>query len=609
MNPTAVTNSSTSNPPVPVVDRRPLICLLMVAGILASRWIWIAGLGDYGWTYELGMRVLQGEIPYRDFISTLPQLTSYTIVPFLVLLKGNLWAFALHLYLWWLAALLVGLRIAQAIELRPAAGSAAMFFAAALSLPATHLGHAYSYAGTFFFGLTLLQLLKHQKQARARHLFLAGAFAGLGIFAKQNIGIIAGLMGFSAIVYEAVINHRNDRLFRSAVQFTSGMAATFVPIFAFFAGKTGAFEVFQQMFSDAGAGKGGVLGMLFHVIPLIFFAPETPWRQLWTLVISGGLLLLFLGLVGRRMHQLQKHPDLLSASRPPRDYWRLIGVAIGIVALLSAISLLDLPQARSLFNKLHPDAIYEFHGFVAPLVFVAYSFFTAVAAICLLSAEHWRNPGFFLPIAALPLLLWGHELSCQGYLPFGAPVVVPLAMVLLEKTGLIRNTIPLACTAGVVLMVGLAASTQEGFQPPSFKSVERLPGDTKFAGLWARPAYCATVEELKENVGPRIKGRTTLWLCIGGPHLAWGGKSVFSVAALFGDTYNLRSETTLATRWQSPLSEFIFVGERNYCFGSRIFTTEALNQWLPQNYDPVWKSTRREAVLWQLRTQTNSPSR
>ena len=158
MNPPLASNQPDPQAVSPAPDRRPLKLLLAIVGILTARWIWIAGLGDYAWTYELGMRVSQGEVPFRDFICTLPQLTSYTIVPFVVLLKGNLWAFSLHLYAWWFATLLVGLQVARALGLRPAAQIAAMFFAACVSLPATHLGHAYSYAGTFFFGLTLLQL-------------------------------------------------------------------------------------------------------------------------------------------------------------------------------------------------------------------------------------------------------------------------------------------------------------------------------------------------------------------------------------------------------------------------------------------------------------------
>lgn len=604
----------TSNPPNPKAffvanHRRPLTLLLAVVGILTARWIWIAGLGDYAWSYELGMRVSQGEVPFLDFICTLPQLTSYTIVPFLVLLKGNLWAFSLHLYAWWFAALLVGLQVARALGLRPAAQAAALFFAACVSLPATHLGHAYSYAGTFFFGLTLLQLHQFRTSDSLKQLLLAGVFAGLGIFAKQNIGIIAALLGVGIIAYDCIMQNRISQIFRQSLIFFIGTVLVFLPIFAFFASKAGANEVFQQMFSDAGAGKGGMFGMLFHILPLFFFSTETPARQLWTLAFSGVVGVAFFGFVGLKMHRLQASPISDSPSKIAKDYWRIIYCAVGIVALLSAVSLFDLPSVRDCFNKLHPAAIYQFHGFVAPLNFIAYTFFTALAAICLLSPAYWLQKDLFLSIVGLPLVLWGHELSFHGYLPFGAPVVVPLAFTLLEKIGIIRNTVPLGCVAGVIFAVGVAGSTQPGYQPPSFKSVERLPSNSQFAGLWANPIFAATTKELHENVAPKIRDKSTLWLCIGGPHLAFGGKSVFNVAALFGDTYNLRSEPALFEHWQAQPPQFIFVGDRNLCPGSQVFTTESLNLWLPQRYDPVWKSSQRDATLWGLRSQTNNSSR
>src|SRR5690349_7178219 len=221
-------------------DRQAMWFLIVLSAALAARWVWVAGIGDYGWTYELGMRTLLGEIPYRDYICALPPLTSYTIVPFIVILKGNLWSFSLHLYVWWFAALWVGLLVARALGLRPAAQAAATLLAACLSLPATHLGHAYSYAGTCFFGLTLLELLKARKQiAVSRHLLLAGAFAGLGIFAKQNIGLVAGLRGLSVIVYDCLMHNRPRSLFPKLFLFGAGVVATFAPIFLFFASQAG----------------------------------------------------------------------------------------------------------------------------------------------------------------------------------------------------------------------------------------------------------------------------------------------------------------------------------------------------------------------------------
>lgn len=594
----------------PLGDSRPLWVLLLIAAVLTSRWIWFAGIGDYAWTYEYGARVLQGEVPYRDFISTLPQLTSYTIVPFLVVLKGSVWAFTIHLYLWWLASLLVGLQVARKLQLRPAAQASAMFFAACLSLPALHLGHAYSYAATCFFGLTLLSLMKFWDNHRARHLVIAGAWTGLSLFAKQNIGAVTVLLGGGIILYDCVIRRELRALPRHALLFGAGAAVTFLPIFGYFASHVGAREVFQQMFSDAGEGKGGTSRLLFNLIPLWFFTPTTPHRHLLTVVISGAVALAFLCVLGRKMYQLRNNlaPHTAAVSLPDNSL-RLVGIAIGFVAIISAVSLLDLPLVRDFFAALHPSAMFEFQGYTLPLIFVAYSFFTSLAILCLLSFRWWRKPEFFLPIFVLPLILWGHEMSREGYLPLGAPLVIPVAMWLLERTVLLRNTVPLACVGGMIMIVGLSASTQKAFLAASFKPLERLPADSKFAGLWAHPSYAARIKELHHDVSPRIRDKTTLWIYVGGAHQSWGGKSVYSPPSMHLDTYNVRNEPAFRERWAAHPPEFVFTDYQTPVIGSQLFTKEALNTWLPQRYDLVWKSPIHEAALWQLRSQTNNPTR
>lgn len=601
MNPTASKLTTSDDA---TKSSRPLFVLLLIAGVLTARWIWFAGIGDFGWTYEFGQRVLQGEVPYRDYISTLPQLTSYTIIPFIVLLKGNLWAFTIHLYLWWLASLLVGLQVARTLQLRPAAQASAMFFAACLSLPALHLGHAYSYAATFFFGLTLMTLLKYRNNQHARHLVSAGIWAGLSLLAKQNIGAVTLLLGGGLITYDCWMRREFRAFLLRGLLFSAGAALIFFPAFGYFASQAGATEVFRQMFSDAGAGKGGLSRMLFNLIPIWFFTPGTPHRLLLVFGISGTVTLTFLLLLGRKMYRLHKNPapPANAATTPATTTARWISLSIGIVTALSVISLLDLPSVRNFFASLHPAAMYEFQGYTFPLLFLNYAFFTSLALVCLLSKRYWRQPEFFIPIFVLPLILWGHEMSCEGYLPLGAPLVVPLGMLLLEKTGLLRNTVPLACTAGIVMILGLSTSTQEAFLAASFKPLERLPADSKFAGLGAHPTYASRIKELHQKVAPRIQNHTTLWIHTGGPHQAFGGKAVFGPATMHLDTYHLRSEPVFRTRWTAQPPEFIFVGFQTPVRGSQLFTKEALQVWLPERYEQIWKSPQHEAELWQLRS-------
>jgi hypothetical protein len=322
-----------------------------------------------------------------------------------------------------------------------------------------------------------------------------------------------------------------------------------------------------------------------------------------TLLISGAIAALFLTVIGLKMYRIQKNPALQSEPTAGNS-WRFITIAVGIVTLLSVVSLFDLPGVRSFFGHI-PNAIYPCHGYAAPMIFMMYSFFTALAIICLLSADHWRQPAFFLPIITLPLILWGHEISCEGYLPFGAPVVVPVAMTLLERIGLVRNTVPLASIAGLLIVLAHSISTNPGYPAPTFQALPAFPADSKFAGLRAHPEFVAYADEMLKDVSPRIRGHETLWVCLGGPHLAWGGKPVFSPATMCGDTYNARSEEVFYNRWQRQPPQFVYVYNPNPCFGSRLLTKDGLNRWLPAQYRLAWKSSQRDATLWELRPQSS----
>lgn len=592
---------SETTPPTSRPDRRPLWALGAIVFVLTARWIWFAGIGDFGWTYEFGMRVMQGEVPYRDYVCTLPQLTSYTIIPFLILFKGGLWAFSVHLYLWWAASLLVGYLVAKRLELRPNAQAAAIFFAACLSLPALHLGHAYSYAATVFFGLAFLQLDRFRATLARRHLLGAGAWIGLCLFAKQNVGAAAVLFGGAYVAHVVWRSNRLGTLANSWLWLSTGFAITFLPPLLYLASHASLEEVFRQMFLDAGAGKGGARRMLFNLIPLWFFTPGTPHRHLISLaigaIVTGSLVFWFKRREGRVANE--------SLATAPEN-WRMIIWAIGVVGALSVLSTFDLPAVRSFFASLHPKAMYEFQGYTFPLIFLCYAFFTALTMAMFASRRTWSNRVWFPIVLTLAAILWGHELSSEGYLPLGAPLVVPLAAVVLERSGLLRNSVPLLCAAGLMMIVGLSISTQEAFLASSFKPLERLPEQTKFAGLWGHPTYVSRIRELETEVAPRIKDMRTLWITVGGPHLAWGGKSVFGPAAMHLDTYNLRAELVFQKRWLENPPDFIFVGFQTPVPGSQLFTTNALESWLPERYDRIWMSPVRPAQLWQLRPTTNS---
>ena len=574
----------------------PIGVMWLIFGILTARWCWIAGITDYGWIYELGMRVWQGEAPYRDFISTLPQLTSYTLVPFLVLTKGNLWGFAIHLYLWWLASLWGGLLVARRLGMSVALQSASVLLAACVSFPAAGMGHAYSYAGTFFFELFMLSLLRHHASPTRKPAVLAGIWTGLAILAKQNIGLAAVAFGLLYFTKLAAASSPGESRVRNLLTFLGSIVAVFGLPFLYFAGHAGGREVLAQMFLDAGAGKGGVVGLVVHALPMMFFKPEMPDRELWSLVVSGIAFLAFLlGYASKaKIGEVNATPVIAHhPNQSTSSAW--LGFSLLIIAVVSALSWIRLPALKAALDGLISRYSY---GYIGPLIALLYSNLAALSVIFLAYVWAKRHPEAIIPALALPIILFGHEISSHGYLPYSAPLAIPLALFIFERHLVYRHAARFACLLAAAFIFTHSAFAYPTDRLGTFEGLQRLPDRSRFACLWAEPSYATSVIDILTNVAPLIHGHSTLWFSTGGPHLAFGGNSVRAVALLHVDTYNVRSEPDLMAAWNREPPEYVFLGTFVPCVGSRWFTPAALGAWLSQNYDRVWRSGVRESALW-----------
>ena len=599
--PSADLSTAQPNEKSTTTARLPWIVLVGSFAIFTGRWIWIAGMADYGWTYELGMRIRAGEVPYHDYISALPQLTSYSIVPFLALFDGNLWAHNVQLYLWWLGTLIVGLYVLRKLTDSIILQSVGIFAAACFSFPAMTLGHAYSFAGTFFFGLTLLRLLAYRSAAKKRDLFWAGCFAGLGIFAKQNMGLMAILCGILSIFQFGDLRHELRAKVRQVAIFLAGAALIFLPIFSYFANHAGWAETFFQMFRDAGKGKGGIFGIFIHVMPFLFFTPETPHRYIWTVVFgivtTGGFLLWLWPRVAQGTDARAKIDEA--------NYWvanSWLGVAILAVVIVSCASLANLPVLKNAFDGLLVGYIYSNQGYNGVFLSVIYSGLLALSLLCVWHCWRRRAAALWLPTIALPLVVCGQEMSSQIYLPYAAPMAVPLAVFLLNEYRVLCNLPRFGCLVAAAVVLLFTAFPPD-FWVPNFQRVYKLPEHSRFAGLYSNEAYASYVNTLLENVTPRIHNRTTLWLCFDGPHQAYGGKAVYSVPLLHLDTYNTRSEPILKQRWEKEPPEFVVLGpEVRLPPDAAFLKWTNINAWLSASYDKVWESAQWRVSLWQHKT-------
>jgi hypothetical protein len=168
----------------------PIAGAILVLLAALQYWLWYfhraTNLLDEGSTAAQALRILQGDLIYRDFFTVVTPLSYYTVA----------WLFDLfgaHLMVLRWAALVTGLGIAlatYAIGLRVMAWP----FAAAAALMTTVWGwflvtpNFYSLQAALFALVALAYYLRHVDGGGAKWLVSAGVMAGLTVLVKQNVG-------------------------------------------------------------------------------------------------------------------------------------------------------------------------------------------------------------------------------------------------------------------------------------------------------------------------------------------------------------------------------------------------------------------------------------
>jgi hypothetical protein len=589
------TDKSKAATPVSTPSKLPWFLLFGLFSFFAARWIWIAGMGDYAWHYETGMRVLKGEVPYSDFLTTQPQLATYTITPLLWLFKGNLLAAGVHLYLWWLASMTAGLILLKRLGAGAATQSVAVFFMVCVSRPATLNGFPHSYAAAACFGAGLVCLVHFIKKQSGFWAAMVGIWVSLAVLAKQNIGaglFIAALLTFGQLYF---FKGQHRKLLQTLGWFALGTGLSFFPVLAYFAFHAGLIETVRQMVFDAIAGKGGFKQMLFNLLPMFFFERSVPHRHLWdvllTLGFNGFLLVYFFRKVFSR-NEVPARPELHRESS--WRYWILAG-AIFVISF-SLLALVDMPQLKPHLQGLAP---YFFYG--SPV------FWFQGAFLCL-GAVGWLHSWFSGHETRSIILLWLLVFACAFHLSVGAgfyaiPIALPLFMFLLKEYGMIQTGARFAAVVSSVL-VGANLLFPPPYCVPSFEPLYKLPQDSPFAHLYAPGWYARFVKDMHAHVTPSIRGHRTLWLSCIGPQLAFGGLPVRAVPQIFSDTYSARLEEGMVKHWERFPPDFVVRASYTPAAGSMYFTVEYLNKWLPKRYEKIWQSQTQDMTLWRHQSLT-----
>lgn len=204
--------------------------LVLLAAFQYWRWYFhrATNLLDEGSTAAQALRILQGDLIYRDFFTVVTPLSYYTVA----------WLFDLfgaHLMVLRWAALVTGLGIALATF---AIGLRVMTwpFAAGAALMTTVWGwflvtpNFYSLQAALFALVALACYLRHVDGAGTKWLVAAGVLAGLTVLVKQNVGAYLSL----ALLASHAAARRDPRRLLLAV--TAPVAAAVVMLVAAGAG-------------------------------------------------------------------------------------------------------------------------------------------------------------------------------------------------------------------------------------------------------------------------------------------------------------------------------------------------------------------------------------
>jgi len=192
-------------------------------------WLWYfdrnANLLDEGSTAAQALRVLNGELIYRDFFTVVTPGSYYTVAGLFQLFGPSLMVLRWTALVTGLGILLMTLLIARRVMSWP--------FAAAAALMTTVWGwflvtpNFYSLQAALFALVALWCYLLNVERPQTRWIVLAGVFTGFAAVTKQNVGAYAAI----AIVASIWIARHNTA--RATVQFIGGICIPVVPTLLF----------------------------------------------------------------------------------------------------------------------------------------------------------------------------------------------------------------------------------------------------------------------------------------------------------------------------------------------------------------------------------------
>lgn len=213
--------------PLPRLRGRPLEWIGTAIVVLGAvrYWLWYfhrtANLLDEGSTAAQALRVLRGELIYRDFFTVVTPASYYTVAGLFHLFGPGLMVLRWAALVTGLGILLVTLAIARRVMSWP--------FAAAAALMTTVWGwflttpNFYSLQAALFALIALWAYLRSTDESSPRWIVAAGVMTGLAALTKQNVGVYA-----AAAILVSIWIARAGAV-RATARFAGGICLPVVP--------------------------------------------------------------------------------------------------------------------------------------------------------------------------------------------------------------------------------------------------------------------------------------------------------------------------------------------------------------------------------------------
>jgi hypothetical protein len=555
---------------------KPAAVAFGIVIVLAGRWIWVAGLGDYGWSYEIAARIAQGEIFYRDFPSLYGPLSHYTLAGLMLLFGKHLIVYHVHLWLSYVLSLFAGLLIVSELGAAGPAQIAGVSLAAVIACPIFTFGHAFNYQAPFLAGIAVFSVLRAERSHPHLWAGMAGLASALCVYCKQNVGaVILILIPFFLL-----------RAGRTIYMAAAGCTA--LGIFAYFSAHAGAGEVFRELFTDGASAKGGLLTAVLRAVPRLMVDPQLRARRLWEAGITAAI---YAGMLPAARRMLDR-----GAGEKQKYSMGLHGAVLLAGACLSAALSASAVRLRG----------YE-HWIIQPwplFLQLAYILLACVSAVYLFrrASGRWRTA------VLLVLAVTAVQEASNPNFAYSASLAIPLlcAMIFPREIWLRPGALFLGIAG--IYWIGLTAVGPIAYYGPfGFQPTEPLPSGSPFCGLRAPKLYAARVEELWDHARPIIRGRRTLWLAGGGgPYLAFGGLPVYNAPCYMADSFPLRLEEKLVQSWQRRPPEAIVLSEGFAPPGSRYLTQSYLSAHILPGYAEIWRGDVAPRIAVWVRQAQNT---